>query len=464
MAGNGQVAPDNARPSQASRSVDIGLVAAGLVALVAALAWYAHLVVMKSGMLTLPVDLNVYRDAGLVARQVRPFYNPHLASPLFDWPGPPGFLGIKFIYPPFAALPFALASHLSLQTLSPLFAAANVVAVPVTIWITFGALDLPVGPRRVGLTLLATAAALVTEPVLRTIELGQVEILLMVLIVWDLCQPDRRWLKGAGVGIAAGIKLVPLIFIPYLLLTRRFRQAAVATGTFAVTVIIGFVVLPKDSSQWWLHGLFLKGSYAGNAAYAGNQSLLAVFARFNSSAWHHEWLAAAALVGILGLAAATVLDRAGYRMLGLAAAALTGLLVSPISWDSHWVWIVLALPILMYYGLKASGLIRWLWLGLGVLVIAIVGAWPTSLWGETQQGAGWLWGVIWAPPSGNNSELGWHGFQLIVGNAYVLTGIALFLLVLLLALTQYRKLRQAPAAPGPRTTEQPPVHDPALER
>jgi hypothetical protein len=118
----------------------------------------------------------------------------------------------------------------------------------------------------------------------------------------------------------------------------------------------------------------------------------------------------------------------------------------------------------MYYGLQASGVIRWLWLGLGVLVIAIVGAWPTSLWGETQQGAGWLWGVIWAPPSGNNSELGWHGFQLIVGNAYVLTGIALFLLVLLVALTQYRKLRQAPAAPGPRTTEQPPVHDPALER
>ena len=464
MAGNGQVAPDNARHAQASRSVDVCLVAAGLVALVAALAWYAHLVVMKSGMLTLPVDLNVYRDAGLVARQVKPFYNPHLTSPLFDWPGPPGFPGIKFIYPPFAALPFALASHLSLHTLSPLFAAANVLAVPATIWIAFGALDLPIGPRRVGLTMLGTAAALVTEPVLRTIELGQVELLLMVLIVWDVCQPDRRWWKGAGVGIAAGIKLVPLIFIPYLLLTRRFRQAAVAAGAFAVTVIIGFIVLPKDSSQWWLHGLFLKGSYAGNAAYAGNQSLLAVFARFDNSAWHHEWLATAAIVGVLGLAAATVFDRAGYRMLGFAAAALTGLLVSPISWDSHWVWIVLAWPVLMYYGLKASGLTRWLWLGLGVLVTAIFAAWPTSLWGETQQGAGWLWGVIWAPPSGNNSELRWHGFQLIVGNAYVLTGLALFVLVILLAIAQYRRLRRAPVAPGHQVTNQTQIHDPALER
>jgi alpha-1,2-mannosyltransferase len=464
VAGIGQVAPDDRRRALASRNVDIWLVAAGLLAVGAALVWYAHLVLVKNGMLVLPVDLNVYRDSGLIARQVRPFYNPHLASPLFDWPGPPGFLGIKFIYPPFAALPFALMSYLPLHTLSPLFAAANLVAIPAAIWITFGALKLPVGARRVGLTLLATAAALVTEPVLRTIGLGQVEILLMVLIVWDLCQPDRRWWKGAGVGIAAGIKLVPLIFIPYLLLTRRFKQAAVAAATFAVTVIIGFIVLPKDSSEWWLHGLFLKGSYAGNAAYAGNQSLLAVFARFDSSAWHHEWLVAAALIGVLGLGAATVIDRAGYRMLGLAACALTGLLVSPISWDSHWVWIVLALPILMYYALQANGLTRWLWLGVGALVTAIFGAWPTTLWGETQVGAGWFWGVIWAPPSGNNSELRWHGFQLLDGNAYVLTGCALFALLVVLALALYRSSRRAALPPRHRVGDQPQVHDPAMER
>ena len=64
----------------------------------------------------------------------------------------------------------------------------------------------------------------------RTLFLGQIELVLMALVAWDLLQPDRRWWKGVGVGVAAGIKLVPLIFIPYLLLTRRFRQAAVAAG------------------------------------------------------------------------------------------------------------------------------------------------------------------------------------------------------------------------------------------
>jgi alpha-1,2-mannosyltransferase len=464
VAGIGQVAPDNARRASAPSAIDFWLIVSGVVALGAALAWYAHLVLIKNGMLSFPVDLNVYRDAGLVARKVTPFYNPHLASPLFDWPGPPGYVGVKFIYPPFAALPFALMSHLSLHSLAPLVAAANVLAIPTAIWITFGGLGMPVGPRRIGLTLLATAAGLVTEPVLRTIDLGQVEILLMVLIVWDLCQPDRRWLKGAGVGLAAGIKLVPLIFIPYLLLTRRFKQAAVATCTFAATVIIGFIFLPKDSTQWWLHGLFLKGSYAGNAAYLGNQSVLATFARANTAHWHAEWLVTAGLIGVLGLAAATVLDRTGYRMLGVLTTALTALLVSPISWDHHWAWIVLALPVLIFYGMRASGLTRWTWFALGVLVVALFGAWPTSLWGEYVDPYGYSWGLIWDSPAGNNSELKWHGFQLIDGNIYILTGAALFVLLLLVALNRYRNARRAARAPTHRAGDKAPVHDPAMER
>ena len=83
--------------------------------------------------------------------------------------------------------------------------------------------------------------------------LGQVNLVLMALIIWDLCQPDTsqksRWWKGFGTGIAAGIKLVPLIFIPYLLLARKFRQAAMACAGFAFTVLLGFVILPEDSAS-----------------------------------------------------------------------------------------------------------------------------------------------------------------------------------------------------------------------
>jgi alpha-1,2-mannosyltransferase len=434
-----------------SNRIDNGLILAGVAALCAALAWYVHLTQTSPGMWSFPLDLTVYRDAGLIVQHVHPYYDPHRSSPLYDWPGPPGFAGIKFIYPPFAALPFALIpSHVPVLRVEQVSSAVNILAVVLAAVVTVRALGRERGlsPKRgFGIILIATAIALMTEPVQRTFYLGQVELVLLALVLWDVCQPDGRWWKGAGVGIAAGIKLVPLIFIPYLLLTRRFRAAAVAAGTFAITVLLGFIVLPKDSSRWWLHGLFLRGSYDGNIIYGGNQSLLALIERLGGKGTHGEWLAAAVVIAILGLGAATVLDRNGHRLLGIATCGLTGVLISPISWDHHWVWILLAAPVFLYYGLIARGWARWACFATGAVVVAIFGAWATRLWGERAILAGWDRGVIWAAPSGNDRELTWHGWQLIVGNAYVLTGFAL--LALLIGLATRLTLRRDPASVAP---------------
>ena len=136
--------------------------------------------------------------------------------------------GHFFTYPPFAALLFSSISFLPWTLLTRVSLAANVVFLLASAWFTFGLLGYRAGRARAGAALLLSAAVFLAEPVLRDIYLGQVELALMALVLWDFSQPDRRWWKGAGIGVAAGIKLVPLIFIPYLLLTRRFRQAAVA--------------------------------------------------------------------------------------------------------------------------------------------------------------------------------------------------------------------------------------------
>ncbi len=430
----GQHARRASQGAAASNQIDNWLLLAGAVALCAVLGWYVHLTRTSPGMWSLPLDLQVYRDAGLIVRHVHPYYDPHRASPIYGWPGPPGFAGIKFIYPPFAALPFALIpAHLKVLRVEQLATAVNLLAVVLAAAVTVRALGRERGltvKRGAGIVLLVTAIALMTEPVQRTFYLGQVELVLMALVIWDVCQPDGRWWKGAGVGIAAGIKLVPLIFIPYLLLTRRFRAAAVAAGTFAATVVIGFIVLPQDSSRWWLHGLFLRGSYNGNIQYGGNQSLLALIERLGGTGTHGIWLAAAVILAILGLGAATVLDRNGHRVLGVAACALTGVLISPISWDHHWVWVLVAAPVFLYYGLLARGWARWGCFAAGAATMAIFGVWATRLWGQTALLAGWDRGVIWAAPTGNNLELAWHGWQLLAGNAYVLTGMALLALLI----------------------------------
>ena len=101
-----------------------------------------------------------------------------------------------------------------------------------------------------------------------------------------VCELDPSGVLPQGFrasGVAAGIKLIPLVFIPYLLLTRRFRAAAMATGTFAATVVLGFLVVPGDSTDWWLHGLFFNGSRTGFVGWGGNQSLRAILTRFAGS-------------------------------------------------------------------------------------------------------------------------------------------------------------------------------------
>ncbi|MGI8449611.1 MAG: glycosyltransferase 87 family protein, partial [Streptosporangiaceae bacterium] len=324
------------------------LAVAGIIAFVVVLGCYLAYGAIHPYQWTLdPVDLGVYRSGGLIVRHVRPWYNPHLAAPLYGWPGYGG-LHLKFTYTPFAAVAFALVSFIPWRVLPDISVVVNIAALLAALWFTFGWLGCRRGLTRLGATLLTAAAVLWTEPVLRTIYLGQVNLVLMALIIWDLGQPDTRrsgasrWWKGAGVGVAAGIKLVPLIFIPYLLLTRRFRAAAVACAAFAATAAAGFVVAPADSARWWLGGLFFQGGRTGFVGWEGNQSLRALLTRLAGSVAGAGpvWLAVALVTAAAGLACAALLDRAGHPLPGLLACALTGLLVSPSSWDHHWVWIV----------------------------------------------------------------------------------------------------------------------------
>ena len=402
--------------------------------------WFVSLA-HQPGWWMVPVDMVVYLNAGQIVRGVPPAFNPRLASPLYDWPGPAHLHGLLFTYPPFSALLFAPMAFLRPRMLAEIETGLDVLALVAVMWIAFRSLGVQAGPRRISLTLLATAVALFIEPVQRTIYLGQIDLLLMALVVWDLCQPDKRWWQGAGVGLAAGIKLTPLIFIPYLLVTRRYRQAGVASFVFALTVAIGFWVLPNDSGMYWFHALFLDGSRAGNVFWNGNQSLFGLISRLMAStAVQPAYLAGAAAALVLSLAGAAVLDRTGHRLLGLATVALAALLISPISWDHHWVWIVLVIPLLVGYAIRLRRTLRWLCLLLAVAVTGIFGAWPTTLWGEVKIVKGWSRGVIWEPPSDATTEYGWHGTELLVGNAYVLTGMLLFLLLLAVAAWQALRL------------------------
>jgi alpha-1,2-mannosyltransferase len=450
------------------------LLLAGLAAFGVALGGYViYMTGHAKGYTMDPVDLSVYRAGGLIARHIQPYYDPRLASPLYDWVGY-GSLHLPFTYPPFAAVAFALISFVPYQLSLKLSVAVDLISVLAAVWFTLGGLGYRRLTVRAGATLLAAGAVLWTEPVLRTIYLGQVNLVLLALIMWDLCQPDTaksRWWKGFGTGLAAGIKLVPLIFIPYLLVARKFRQAAMTLAGFAFSVLLAFVILPSDSAKWWFGGLFVQSSRTGFSGWAGNQSLNGLITRLAGSikAGHPVWIAAAVVFGLAGVMCAGLLDRKGQPVLGLLMAALTGLLVSPVSWDHHWVWIVPGVVVAGHYAVQAwrrgarraaagCGL-------LGLAILAWFGAWPTKFFHVTPPNLGTdSLGLVWIPKNTNPvwygwwgdqrwfPEYHWHGWALIWGNAYILAGLAVFGVLAAVAVLM-------PAAgPGP---DEPPGRDPA---
>ena len=421
------------------------LIAGAAVAAVAAIVYLVALATHPMNDMLKGFDLQVYLGGAHEAL--------HHSHSLYTWVFEK-HPGIQFTYTPFAALAFAAGLALPFTGLMAIVTVVSLFALVATIWIAFRQLGWE-KTSRLGATMLLSGLLLWTEPVQRALFLGQVELVLMALVVWDLCQPDRRPWKGAATGIAAGIKLVPLLFIAYLLLTRRFKQAAVAAGAFVVTVIIGFIALPNASVTWWLDGNFFQAGRTGFVGSEQNQSLRGIMTRLIGSVngTVAPWILVAIVVGLLGLAAAVTLDQRGYTFAGLMAAALTALLVSPISWDHHWVWIAPGLALIVDAAVRAgragqTGL-RAAWYALAAAVLVLFAAWP-DFWNAK---AGLLQGglINYAPaagfPSGDNpayKEYHWHGLQLIAGNLELLVGLGLFVVVVAVALRLFRSARPAP--------------------
>jgi alpha-1,2-mannosyltransferase len=431
------------------------LLPAGAVLLAGALALYVADLVSHLSYMAAMRDLVVYRDGGLIVRHVPPAYDAHRASPLYDWTGQNG---VQFTYPPFAAVIFAVASVLSWTAMRWAMTLASLAALGLSLWLVFGALGYRGRPAvRLGATLGVSALALATEPVQQTLGLGQVNLLLMLLVTADLLVGDRtRWWHGFGIGIAAGVKLTPLIFIPYLLLIRRYRQAATATAVFAATAALGYAILPRDSRSYWADGLFGKANRIVFLGTRGNQSLRGIVTRLagSVSSGTVPWVAAAVVVVIAGLVTAALLYRAGQPVPAMLACALTGLLVSPLSWDHHWVWVAPGIALLAHLGAAAGrGLVRAAWWAAAACLFAVFACWP-QLWDLKQAGltpAGLVW---YGPPTyfatGDKPwyhEFHWHGLQLLAGNSFVLAGLAALAALAVAAVLSVTRRR--PREPGP---------------
>ncbi|MFD6328141.1 glycosyltransferase 87 family protein [Streptomyces niveus] len=202
--------------------------------------------------------------------------------------------------------------------------------------------------------LLCVAVALWLEPVLRTVLFGEIGLALTCVVLWDLTRPDHALGKGFALGVVAGVELAPALFIAYLLLAGRpdaVRAGLTALGSLVGTMLLGALVLPGASLDFWTLRVFETGR-AGEGWTTDNQSLQGLFARaLHTTEPGLAWAVACVVITFAGLwLARRAVVRKGLETWGILVTALTALLVSPVSWSHHWVWCVPLLAVLLAEG------------------------------------------------------------------------------------------------------------------
>jgi alpha-1,2-mannosyltransferase len=308
-------------------------------------------------------DLRIYYKAVHWWAQGRPLYDFAVPDPV------QGHLG--FTYPPFAALMMYPMAWISLfHTVEVMWVASALAVVITTIWLVVPVADRHGWPRWFAVCL-ALPLVTVLEPVRETITFGQINLLLALLVLVDLLvlAPRGSRFTGVGIGLAAAIKLTPAIFIVYLLVSRRYRAAAVASGTAVVATLAAAAFRFGDSWHYWT-SIVWQSSRVGHLYFVPNQSLLGALSRLSYPHGAHRWiwmLLALAVLGF-GLWRAGRAARAGDEVAGLTLTGVTGSLVSPVSWQHHLYWFIPALAVLVDVGASRQARRRWWYAGFAALL------------------------------------------------------------------------------------------------
>lgn len=332
------------------------------------------------------IDLSVYRDGAAQLLEDHSVYDV-----------PAGLLG--FTYPPFAALvfvPIQVIGEYPADVLMTLLSVAAYAVVAVVLgrqmrlqpWVTVVVVGL---------------GGLALQPLQYNLWLGQINLVLMVLVLLDAFAMPRAF-KGALIGVAAGIKLTPGIFVLYYVLRRDWASARRTVLWFLGTVVLGFVVAPVDSGRYWAHLMF-NTNRIGDIVFGDNQSIYGVMARVLGTPKPPRALYLVLALAVLSLAvlAAKRQLAQGSDLGAVVCLAIGGLLASPVSWTHHWVWVVPALLI---------------WFARGQLVLAMIGAVTALL------------APMYFTPLQDGREFGHTWWQAVLCASYVILGLAFLISML----------------------------------
>lgn len=353
------------------------------------------------------LDVRVYQAGASAVR---------LGEPLYQ--AAEGLSGLRFTYPPLAALLLVPLGPLPFWLAGMVVAAASCAALARICELSlrhFG--SLPIRSERGQFWLLLTLAFW-CDPVMSTLWFGQVNLIIVWLVLEDLTRPASR-LGGIGAGLAAAIKLTPAVFLALLAVAASWRRLWRSVAAALLVTLIAWILLPSDSHDYWTNAVF-DAPRMGGVDFQGNQSITATIGRLlatpNPPATLTLPISVLVLAGCLWLARTALRTSADERLRwsrAIVITALGGLIVAPISWTHHWIWCIPAACLLARE--SASGLRGARALLISTAAVFLLRPWwwlshqqdaalSFSWWQQLLAATDLLWAV---------SVLGWYAWRLI---------------------------------------------------
>ena len=295
-----------------------------------------------------PVDLAVYLRAGKMFATGGGLYADGWGSVLAH--------PLPYTYPPLWAAIVAPISWLPWRGASLLWFALNVAALIWLVRLSYARFLATVDrSRRIALAVVFVVMA-ATTPIGSALWFGQVGILLLAACLADVVPERTRLPRGVLVGLATAVKLTPGIFVTYWLVTRRWRAAITSIAT-TLGLWLAVAAVRPDLAREYLGRVAFRADVIGDPGFVSNQSIYGALAREGRTG--PLWLMLAATVFVLGVLRAREAHRRGDELAAATLIGVTSLLISPISWIDHAVWIVPASGVLLADGRSTAGRVAW---------------------------------------------------------------------------------------------------------
>jgi hypothetical protein len=251
---------------------------------------------------------------------------------------------------------------------------------------------------------LTIAYSLFFDPAVVTVQLGQVNLLLLVFVclTWHALKTNAgAWSIAIPLSLAIVIKTYPALLLLLLVSCRRYKAAAFTVGLFALFCAMSYVLLPSGIWADWITKVLPNGDEAHPGPW--NQNIRAFIARaFMPNQFSEPLIALPGLVkpSIMLLSAVVfgvtlwLSYRSWRRPDGtrrvdalMSLYLLTIFLIAPVSWEHHFIYLLPALILVIL--MLLSGELRGHWTWIAPLSLCLI-AWRLPIFGEELKKGWWV--------------------------------------------------------------------------